>query len=58
MTSKRTILHRRHREKVTCDRCGATFREGDLLEQDGILVCRKRCLDEPDRDDYEERGGR
>jgi len=43
---------RRYREKVSCDRCGFTYREGDLVEQDGIMVC-LRCYDEPSHDDYE-----
>ncbi len=44
--------HRRLREKVSCDRCGFTYRDGDLVEQDGIMVCPK-CYDEPSHDDYE-----
>jgi len=33
--------------KVECDRCGFTFREGDLKLQDGSMVC-DECFDEPE----------
>lgn len=53
-----TIWHRHYKEKVSCDRCGFTYHDGDLVEQDGIMVCRKRCLDVPDRDDFMEGDGK
>jgi formylmethanofuran dehydrogenase subunit E len=36
--------------KVACDRCGQTYREGDLVEQNGRMVC-PVCFDEPSYQD-------
>jgi formylmethanofuran dehydrogenase subunit E len=44
--------------KVACDICGQTYREGELVEQNGKMVC-PNDLDEPsyqDRRNADEQG--
>ena len=43
---RRTMQGRRYEKKVECDRCGFTYRDGELREQDGLLIC-DMCYDEP-----------
>lgn len=51
--SQRNTLLDHEREKVTCDRCGFTFRDGDLVEQRGLMVCDK-CTDEPSYKEHDD----
>lgn len=42
-----TMQGRRYEKKVSCDRCGFTYRDGELVEQNGLMVCTIHCYDKP-----------
>lgn len=45
MRTRRNLRLRHERERVTCDRCGFSYYDGELVTQDGLEVC-KWCWDE------------
>jgi len=51
---RNTVDTTKNWEKVLCDRCGFTYRDGELREQDGIMVC-DRCWDEKSYKDNKRR---
>ncbi len=58
MRRSRMPWNREYEMKITCDRCGATYRDGELIAQDGLMVCKLRCYDAPSYEDNKEQAGR
>jgi formylmethanofuran dehydrogenase subunit E len=49
----RNIRTRAEEQKAECDRCGFDFIKVELIEQDGLLVCRI-CVDEESYGEHED----
>jgi hypothetical protein len=45
-TRRRAHLTNKERPWKYCDRCGKRTELGDLVKQDGYLVCVQRCVDD------------